>query len=251
MRTALITGGSGGIGLALARVMAAKGHNLVLTSRTKKKLEEAKRDLEKEYDVEVSIIVSDLSEPGSAKKLFNDAKKHKIGIVVNNAGMGYVEDFLESDISRNIAMMQLNMGSLVELCHMYGNYFAENDGGRILNVASVAAFVPGPNQPVYYASKAFVRSFSRALSEKLSDRDISVTVLNPGATKTDFFKSADAGFYTQGVSAESVAKDGYRAMMQGKSEITSGFSNKVLASFVARAIPYNVQARVVSNLGDI
>ena len=165
--------------------------------------------------------------------------------------MGYVEDFLSSDLSRNLDMMQLNMNSLVELSHMFGGYFAANDGGRILNVASVASFVPGPNQPVYYASKAFVRSFSRALSEKLKDRDISVTVLNPGATKTDFFKSAEAGFYTQGVSAESVAKDGYKAMMEGRPEITSGMSNKILASVVSRLIPYNLQVRAVSSLGDI
>lgn len=245
MQKILITGGSGGIGYALARVAAAHGHDIVLAARTVEQLKRAQAELRKDYEVHVGIVQTDLSQPGSAKKLYDTLKKDNVEILVNNAGVGLVGDFFKEDVADHARMIQLNIQSLMELTHYFGNDFIKKKKGRILNVASVAAFVPGPKQPVYYASKAFVRSFSRALTYTMAPHGVSVTVLNPGATKTNFFVQAKAGSMDRGVSADAVAEAAYAAMMSGKAEITYGFTNRILTNVLVKVVPYRWHALLV------
>ncbi len=249
MQKALITGGSSGIGLELARLMADKGHDLVLVARDLDKLEAVKAELGQKVNVE--IIDLDLAERGSIESLWTKTKDKNIEILVNSAGFGLVGDFFDEDISKNSTMIDLNVSALVELNYCFGRMFRGNNRGRILNIASIAAFVPGPKQPVYYASKAFVRSFSRATSHNLKNTGVSVTVLNPGPTKTNFFKAADAESHTNGASPVSVAKVGYEAMMRGDTEVTHGLMNKLLTNFLVRIIPYRLQANLVDRSSDI
>lgn len=251
MQKILITGGSGGIGLALARVAAVHGHDLVLASRNMEQLKKAQSLLQKEYKVKVDIKQADLSKPDAAKKLYDELKKDNIEILINNAGVGLVGDFFKESVTDNTNMVQLNIQSLMELTHYFGNDFIKRKQGKILNIASVAAFVPGPKQPVYYATKAFVRSFSRALAYTMAPHGVSVTVLNPGATKTNFFVQARAGSMNRGATADAVSEAGYKAMMSGKAEITYGFSNKVLTNVLVKIVPYRLQAMFVDKASEV
>jgi len=251
MQTALITGGTSGIGLALAELMAERGHDLVLAARSEDTLREVTNKLSETYEVSVSTFVSDLSEPGSAKQLYDQAKDKGVGILVNNAGVGYVADFFDGDIERNKAMAHLNMVSVMELSHYFGKDFIEKGSGKILNIASTAAFLPGPPQPVYYATKAFVRSMSRALAHNVEGSGVSVSVLHPGVTKTHFFDEADASEQPKGADPRDVALTGYNAMMRGRPEVTHGFWNKGLTNIFVRLVPYRLQAKVVDIASDV
>lgn len=251
MQKALITGASSGIGKELAYVMASKGHDLVLVARNLKELNAISTDIQATTSSHVDVIALDLSVAGSAKKLYDQTKKEKIQILVNNAGVGLRGDFFNDDAARTTAMAQLNMISLMELSQLYGKDFVKRGTGRILNVASITAFFPGPKQPVYYATKAFVRSLSRALAFNLRGTGVTVTALHPGVTKTQFFASSNAAGFTAGASASSVARLGYKAMMAGKIEVTHGLRNKLLTSVFARIIPYRFQAAIVDSASEV
>lgn len=251
MQKILITGGSGGIGYALAWVAAAHGHDIVLAARNIEQLSRAQQTLQKDFKVHVSIVQVDLSKPGAARKLYDELKHDDIEILVNNAGFGLVGDFFKEDIADNIDMVQLNIQALMELTHYFGNDFIAKKQGRILNVASVAAFVPGPKQPVYYATKAFVRSFSRALAYTMAPHGVTVTNLNPGATKTNFFVRAKAGTKGRGVSADVVAEAGYKAMMSGKVEVTYGLSNKVLINVLVKIVPNRFHVGIIDKASEV
>lgn len=251
MQKALITGGTTGIGYELAKVMAAHSHDLVLAARDEARLAIVKQEIESNYNIVVKVCAIDLAQPGSAKELYDKCKNDGIEIVVNNAGVGLKGDFFGDDLDKNTAMAHLNMISLIELTHYFGNDFIRRKRGRILNVASIVAFFPGPKQPVYYASKAFVRSLSRALAYNLAGSGVTVTALHPGITKTNFFNSANASFIKGGASAESVAQLGYKAMMAGKTEVTHGFRNKLLTNVFARIIPYGVQPRIIDRSSEV
>jgi len=246
MNKTLITGASSGIGLEFAQLMANKGHDLVLVARDQKQLKQVQSDLRKTSDVEVTIIAKDLSQPNAAKELHESLKHHAIDIVINNAGIGLKGDFFHTDLQTNQTLAYLNMNTLMDMTHYFGNDMIRRKEGRILNIASIASFFPGPHQPVYYATKAFVRSFTRALAYNLRDSGVTATVLHPGPTKTNFFKNAKAGFFTSGASAKSVAALGYKAMMAGKIEVTHGFSNKLLATVFVRFVPYRLQTALVA-----
>ncbi len=250
MQKALITGGSSGIGLELAKIMAAKGHDLVLVARNLDQLETAKKDITSKHKVNIVIEKADLSLPGSAQKLYQKLKDQDIEILVNNAGVGLKGDFFSEDLDPNRQMAYLNMNSLMELTHYFGNDFIKKGRCKILNVGSIAAYFPGPKQPVYYATKAFVRSFTRALAYNLKDTGVTVTALHPGVTKTNFFNSAKAGSVTGGASAKSVAELGYKAMMSGKVEVTHGIRNKFLTNVLVRIIPYRLQTMIVDKVSE-
>lgn len=252
MSTALITGATSGIGLEFAHILAENGHNVVLVSRSKSKLQDAQKQLTNKYSVAVYIYAQDLSKPDSARKTYEATKKHNIDILINNAGAGFKGDFFADTLADNQRIAHLNMQSLVELTHYFGKDFIANKSGRILNIASIAAFFPGPKQPVYYASKAFVRSFSRALSQLTAGSGVSVTVLNPGVTKTNFFNAAAAkGSGLHGAAARDVALLGYRAMMAGKTEVTFGARNQFITSVLARVVPYSLQAKIIDRASDV
>lgn len=251
MDKVLITGATSGIGLELAKIMAQKGHPLVIVSRDKTALETTAAMLAKTYGIEVEIAVADLSVAGSGLKLYERLKNKDIHILVNNAGVGYVADFFDGDIAKNQSMAQLNMMSVMDLCYYFGRDFLEHRQGKILNIASIAAFVPGPAQPVYYATKSFVRSFSRALAYNLRATNVSVTTLHPGVTKTHFFTQANAPKIQKGADPKAVAQAGYDAMMKGKVEVTYGFGNKFLTNVLIRFIPYRLQTAAIGRLSKI
>ncbi|MCG8462979.1 MAG: SDR family oxidoreductase [Holophagales bacterium] len=218
--TALITGASSGIGAELARCHAARGGDLVLVARREAALQTLKTELESAHGIEATVLVADLAEPDSADKIFaaTEAAGLRIDLLVNNAGFGGHGKFHERDLSKERAMMQVNMTSLVSLTHLYLQGMVERDSGKILHVASTAAFLPGPLQAVYYATKAFVLSFSQAIAQELAETNVTSTALCPGAVSTGFVAAGDlegVAVFDNAASPASVAKIGYDAMMRG------------------------------------
>lgn len=217
--TALITGASSGIGAELARIHARGGGNLVLVARNRGRLENIKAELEAAYGIEVAIFCFDLCVANAAQELFDAASGIEIDILINNAGFGWYGKFHEEDPSRYEAMMQLNMCALTSLTRLYLPEMIERGHGRILNVASSAALLPGPLMAVYFATKSYVLSFSQAIAEELRGTGISVTVLCPGPVDTDFIARAnlqDIRLFSRPQNASRVAKFGYEAMLKGR-----------------------------------
>ena len=224
--TALITGASSGIGKELAIIHAERGGNLVLVARGKDKLNELKVELEKKHEVLVSIIQKDLSVTGAAKELFNEVQSLGVQVdyLMNNAGFGLVGKFHELPWERQMQMINLNMIALTELTYLFLQEMVARNNGKILNTSSTAGLIPGPLQAVYFASKAYVSSFSNAIAEELYDKNITVTALLPGATETGFAKTSGVdktAIYSNPASARSVAVDGYNAMIKGKLDVIS------------------------------
>ena len=251
MQKALITGASSGIGKEIAFIMAEAGHDLVLVARSNDELKKVKSEIEKNNKVNVSIYISDLSFPSSAERLYTLVAKENIEILVNNAGVGLKGDFFNDNQTRTTQMVQLNVVSLTELSQLFGKEFLAKNKGKILNIGSITAFLPGPKQPVYYATKAYVRSLTRALAYNLKGTNVTVTALHPGVTKTGFFDASNAANFKAGVSAHSVALLGYKAMMAGKVEVTHGFYNKFLTNVFVRLTPYRLQTLIVDKASDV
>jgi short-subunit dehydrogenase len=234
-QTALITGGSGGIGLELAKVFAAHGHDLLLTARHRDALEAAAGTIEGRYGVKVTVIAEDLTDPGAPQRLFDAATAENITIdfLVNNAGFGLGGEFIDTDIERELEMVQVNIAALMQLTKLFLPGMMRRKSGRILNLASTAAFLPGPLMSVYYASKAFVLSFSQALAEELRESGVSVTCLCPGATATKFAETAGVGdsklfAAIGGTTPEQVAQHGFDALMRGERVAVVGLKNKIM-----------------------
>jgi len=239
-RWALITGASSGIGAAFARLLAARGMHLILTARREDRLRELASDLHTRHGTRTEIIVGDLCEAGSAKRLFDEVTQRGIAVelLINNAGFGFVGVVDETDPHRMSEMVQLNITSLVELTYLFLPQMLERKHGGIINLASVAAFQPVAYMPVYAASKAFVLHYSEALWAECRDRGVTVTALCPGTTETEFFDVAGVGgwlskhrFHT----AEFVAKKAIRAVEKGKQFVIPGWQNSVLAFAVRLA----------------
>ena len=219
--TALITGASNGIGLELARLHAQKGGDLVLVARSENKLNQLKDELEQNYNVKAHVLALDLTEDNAAQQVFEQTEQAglTIDILINNAGFGGHGKFHERQFEQDHSMMQLNMVALTLLTHLYMQDMVKRNKGQILNVSSTASFMPGPLQAVYYATKAFVTSFSQAIAEELSDTNVTVTALCPGAVATGFVKAGDLeglDAWDKAATAESVAKVGYKAMEKGQ-----------------------------------
>lgn len=222
-RYALITGATGGIGLELARLFAADGHPVLLAGRDPVRLEERRRELSAQYGVPVETVCRDLTGEDAATRLFEEtrARRLSVDVLVNNAGFGDFTRFLDADWKRQRDMVTVNVAVPMRLIQLYGGAMREQGGGRILNVASVAAMGPGPYMATYYASKAFLLSFSEAMTEELRECGITVTALCPGPTATGFEHAAklESGNLFKTVKVEpaaKVAKRGYRALMKGK-----------------------------------
>lgn len=244
MTTALITGASSGIGLELAKIMAADNINLILVARSGGKLNELKSELEKAHGIQVNVQTADLSQASASKHLFAALGGQPIDYLVNNAGFGDFELFHQADLSKQTEMIQLNITALTELSHYCLQGMLAQNSGRILNVASTAAFQPGPWMAVYYATKAYVLSFSEAVSYELRNSNVTVTALCPGATETGFQNAADADesklFNDRKLpTAEEVAAYAYKAMLKGKRVAVHGAMNKMMAQsvrFTPRAV---------------
>ncbi len=241
-RTVLITGASNGLGVEFAKIHAAKGDNLVLVARGKDKMNLLKTEIEKRHNVSVLVIGRDLSEPAAAKTIFNELKTQKIKVdyLINNAGFGDFGNFENSNWEKQLQMINLNITALAYFTRLFLPDMIKNKYGKIMNVASTAAFQPGPSMSVYFATKAFVLSFSEAIANELKGTGVTVTALCPGATATGFKTAAalDNSNLFKGTIAtsKSVAEFGYKAMMKGKTVVIHGLMNKFMA-FSVRFAP--------------
>jgi short-subunit dehydrogenase len=253
-KTALITGGSTGIGYELAREFAAHGHDLVLVARHRDALEAAAGRIEGKYGVKVTTFVFDLSDPVTPQQLFDatEGAGTQIDFLVNNAGFGLGGAFADTDLSVELDMIQVNVTSLVHLTKLFLQPMLKRKQGRILNVASTAAFQPGPLHSIYYSTKAFVLSFSEAIAEELRNTGVTVTALCPGPTESNFAERAGTSksrLFTQAkvASAEDVARYGYAAMMKGTRVAIPGMQNKLMVQaerFVPRIVVNKITRRV-------
>jgi short-subunit dehydrogenase len=255
--TVLITGASSGIGLELAKIFATEKYDLVLVARDANKLNEIAKELTEKFGSRVTVLSKDLNHPSSPKEIFEKLQKQQmnVSILVNNAGFGLFGKFTETDWAQESQMIQVNIHALTSLTKLFIPSMIEHGRGKILNVASTAAFQPGPLMAVYYATKAYVLSFSEALAEELEEDGISVTALCPGPTKSGFQKMAkmEKSRLVRGKidTAESVAQQGFNGLMRGKRVIVTGCMNKIMASSVRfmprRAVTKLVKAAQKSN----
>ncbi|WP_032122207.1 SDR family NAD(P)-dependent oxidoreductase [Clostridium amazonitimonense] len=233
-RYTLITGATYGIGYELASVFAKNGHNLYLVSRSLERLEHIKTTFEKEYRVKIAICALDLSLEKSVEELYDNIKREDIVIenIVNNAGFGSFGTFHEVDKHKDLNMIDLNVRSLTHILKLFVPELIKNSGGGIMNVASTAAFQSGPLMSVYYATKAYVLSLSRALKIELKPYNIKVVTLCPGPTDTNFqslaqVKKAEIAKKSM-MNAKEVAVEAYKGFLKGKEVIIPGFKNKFL-----------------------
>ncbi|SFC35935.1 hypothetical protein SAMN05421747_10984 [Parapedobacter composti] len=231
---ALVTGGTSGIGLELAKLLAADHYNLVIVARNRQELDNVSHELTRQYPVEVTTIQKDLFNPQAPREIIEalNAKNMVIDVLINNAGQGVYGKFLDTDLDRELAIVQLNINACIALTKYVLKDMVARGSGKILNVSSIAGKVPGPYQAVYHGTKAFIHFFSEAIRNEVRETDVTITSLLPGATATDFFNKADmeaAKIVQEGDLADPavVARDGYKALMEGKDMVISGFKNKV------------------------
>lgn len=238
-KTALITGASGGIGYELAKLFARDHHNLVLVARSAGKLTQFADELQREPGILAKAVPLDLTDASAPHSLFDQLQRDGIAvdILVNNAGYGVLGEFAKVSLEDNLGQIQLNITALTHLTKLFLGPMIERHSGKILNVASTAGFQPGPLMSVYYATKAYVISFSEALANELDGTGVTLTCLCPGATDTGF--QGRAGLENtllfkklRPMDAKTVARDGYRGLMAGKPLVISGFRNWLLAESV-------------------
>ena len=226
-KTMLITGSYGGLGTEFVRIHAETGGNLILVGLNPEKLEKQKKKVQEKYHVSAETIAIDLSRPDAAEYIYTTCKQNhwQVDYLVNNAGFGGQGEFIERTMEQDMSMIAVNLETPTRLCKLFLPDFVAGKSGKVLNVSSTAATMPGPLQAVYYATKAYVTSWSNALWRELKDTGVTVTCLMPGAMKTGF---ADAGglsdtkLFANAVSPASVAKDGYNGMMNGELNVISG-----------------------------
>jgi len=232
---ALITGGTSGIGYELAKIFAREQYNLILVARNLQELDTCATEL-KQNNIEVITLAKDLFKREDAFAVYDEVKAQgiQIDVLVNDAGQGLYGEFKDTDIERELDIIQLNIGATVILTKCFLQDMVARNNGKILQLASIASKTPGPWQSVYHGTKAFILSFSEAIREELRGTNITVTALLPGATDTDFFNKAEMNDSkmvkentSMGDPAE-VAKDGYDALMAGDDKVISGFKNKMM-----------------------
>lgn len=239
----LITGASSGIGYEMARVFARNKHNLVLVARQEEALKNLAEQLIKEHGVKVYVIAMDLAKPQAAIELYDKVKRLEVeaDILINNAGFGYVGPFYEEDLKKDIDMIQVNITALTELTKLFARDMVHRNRGGILNVASTGAYHAGPYTAVYYATKAYVLSFTEAIARELKDYNIAVTALCPGATKTNFAKRAGRRDNKAAMSPSKVAEAGYKALMKKKTVLVPGIANKLLVKVPRSLVKFFVE----------
>lgn len=249
MRVILVTGASSGIGKEFARQFAYRGYNLLLVARRKDLLEEIKDEFINEYNVNVDYYACDLVKDSKALYDYCHEKNYQVSVLINNAGYGDYGSFIDSDLDKALGMIDLNNKALIELTYYFIKDMKENGYGHVINVGSVASFMPGPYMAVYYATKAFVMSFSMALRQELRQDNVKVSVLCPAPTKSDFWKVANgetASVYDNVLSRTPVdaAKTGYALFENNKPYAIDGVAYKVLIGLV-RHMPLELCARTV------
>lgn len=256
-KTALVTGASSGIGNALATLHAERGGDLIVVARSEDKLNKLKEELEAGRGSKVTIVVKDLAEQGAATDVYEAVKEAGLTVdyLINNAGFGGRGKFHEREWQQDLSMINVNVVALVELTRRFLPDFVARNEGKVLNVSSTAALVPGPLQAVYYATKAFVTSFSNALAEELHDTAITVTALMPGATDTEFASTSGmdkTNLFDSTSSAREVAEAGYSAMLDGKLDIIAGVSTaQRLVMSAAPLFPKRLMMRQIRQMQEV
>jgi uncharacterized protein len=252
----LITGASGGIGYELAGLFARDNHNLVLVARNIDKLTQVADDLQRRFGISAKAIALDLTSQAASQSLFDQLQREGIAvdILVNNAGYGVLGRFAGMPVEESLGQIQLNITALTSLTRLFLGPMLQRGSGKILNVASTAGFQPGPLMAVYYATKAYVISFSEALANELADKGITVTCLCPGPTVTGFASRAGndkSRLFKQlrPMDARTVALKGYRGLMSGKTLVIPGLRNWLLAESL-RISPRKVVTAVSRRLMD-
>lgn len=251
--TALITGASAGLGRDYARLFAADGIDVVLVARRRERLDELAAELASKHSIRAHALAYDLADATASRRLFDDVSGRglQVDYLVNNAGFGSTGPFAESDPKRELEMVQVNVTTLVELTRLFLTGMIARRSGRILNIGSTAGFQPGPYMTTYYATKAFVNSFTEGLAYELDGTGVTATVSCPGATATEFAGHAgnDKSLLFRLGAADSmgVAREGYQAMMAGRRMIVHGITNRLSAQATRispRAVVLGIAARL-------
>lgn len=253
VKTALITGASSGIGLELTRLFAADGYRLILVARNRAALQQVGEQLQAQHGIEVRISPKDLSHPSSPGDLYQELQEAEItlDVLVNNAGFGGSGPFVDTDWHHEAEMIQVNIVALTYLTKLFLPQIVARRG-KVMNVGSVAAFMPGPYTAIYYASKAYVLHFSEALAEELSDTGVTVTCLSPGPVETGFQKRAHTGGSSRAnaplyLPVEEVAREGYEGMKAGKRVVIPGWKNRLLTTAL-RLVPRDAVTKAVGRM---
>lgn len=230
-KTILITGAASGIGTAFAHIFAGQGDDLVIVGRNEEKMAAMKAEFEEKYGISAFPVRADLSKDGAAQGIFDRVQESglTVDVLINNAGVGDYGRLADASWDRLRDIVGLNMISLMHLMKLYAADMEKRGGGKILNVASIAAYMPGPYMPLYFASKSFVYSISQAVHKEMEGTGVTVTCLCPGPTATNFEKASGMGpqnkmfTFFKPMTAEYVARVGYKAMMKGKAVVTTKF----------------------------
>lgn len=253
--TVLITGASSGIGMGLAKLFAADGSDLVLVARREDRLNELAEELKSKHGIEVHVLPKDLSKKTSPKEIFNHLKKEKIEIdvLVNNAGFGSRGTVSELDTDLQVDMVQVNAAALTHLTSLFLPGIIERGQGGILNVGSLAGFQPGPNLAVYFATKAYVLSFTEALAEEISNPNIKVSCFAPGPVKTEFGEKSDLEdsllFKISLMDLEPAVKAGYEGFRKGKTIVIPGLKQQIVP-FLNRFTPRLIVRKIAKKLNS-
>lgn len=251
--TALITGASSGIGLELAELFAADGSDLVLVARREDRLKELADRLESEYGVKVHVLPKDLSKPKAPDEIFAHLKKEKIqvDVLVNNAGFGVKGIIPEIDLDKQLDMVQVNVKALTHLTRLFLPGMIERGYGGVLNVGSLAAFQPGPNLAVYFATKAYVLSYTEALAEEIQNPNIQISCLAPGPVRTEFGEKSDLEdsllFKLSLMDSEPVVRAGYEGFRKGKVIVIPGLKQQIVP-FLNRFTPRTIVRKIAKKL---
>lgn len=250
---ALITGASAGIGREFARYHASKGGDLIVTARRAEALDSLKAEIEEKQGVSVTVVAQDLGSAEQALALYDTVKDQPIDILINNAGFGGHGAFIDRPLEDDLAMIDLNVKALVALCHRVGGDMARRGQGRILNVSSTASYMAGPLQATYFATKAFVSSFSMALDEELRERGVTVTALEPGYVETEFAERANlegTSLTKSGATPREVAKFGYDAMRRGELRAINDGRLSVMLNWIMPFMPRRQALKMVRRMQE-
>ncbi len=256
LTSALITGASTGIGRELAKLLAGEGYNLALVARDRPRLDSLAQELSGRHKILTRVLAKDLSRPESPGEIFEELRDFPISTLINNAGFGIYGRFAETDLAEELRLLQVNVAAVVQLTKLFLRPMLDRHEGQILNVASTAAYQPGPIFSTYYASKAFVHSFSVALALELRGTGVSVTTLCPGKTETEFQQRAkmeqtrlSSSPLIRAMSAKAVAETALRALHRGRPVVITGWQNK-LTSALSKCSPAPLTARIAGKLNE-
>ncbi len=253
-KTALVTGAASGLGFEFSQLLAKDSYNLILIDIDAKNLEYAQKRIQKTYNTNVQILVKDLSKPNIAQEIFYDIKDTQVDVLINNAGFGLFGAFSDTKWQRESEMINLHINTTTQLTKLFLKGMVKRDNGMILNISSLAAFLPGPLMAIYYASKAYILSFSEAIANELKGTGVTVTALCPGQTKTSFqgvvscTSSKNKEAFNMAC-PKGVANYGYKAMLKGKTVAIPGRFNKFLAT-LSRFVPRKMTTSIVRKIQE-